>query len=139
MSKKPDVVIEDYQVYPAGRGKKLVIAKQKTIFKKQKGKTKPYYWLHFKTRGKEAVTIAEYPKSRPILFPERIHMNTEEITELLASALALYIIKFKFSKKSMKNGTAVPLRIQFPLEVSRRVKGKIEKYEKWKTEKKIPS
>jgi hypothetical protein len=126
--------------YPSGRGKRITIQEEYVDWKPKKPKTKPFTWFHAHTKDYLAVAIRQYPNSRPILFPERLHMNTKEIHELLKTALALYYYNIYTSTSSKKSilwltkGLTKPRNnlIRLPPEIIQNARKLYKRWLKWK-------
>jgi hypothetical protein len=121
--------------YPAGRGKRITIQEEYADWKPKRSKTKPFTWFHAHTRDLLAVAIRQYPNSRPILFPERLHMNTREVYELLKAALALYYYTSTSSKKPIFWLTKVKPRhnlIRLPPEIIQDARKLYRKWLRWR-------
>jgi hypothetical protein len=121
--------------YPAGRGKRITIQEEYADWRPKQPKTKPFTWFHAHTKDYLAVAIRQYPNSRPILFPERLHMNSREIYELLKVALALYYATSTSSKKSILWLTKVKQRsnlIRLPPEIIQDARKLYKRWLKWK-------
>lgn len=133
-------IIEEIRTLPAGRGRVIQIINRKRIpQKRDRPKKKPFYFLHYRqSYTPSTVCILQYSNSRPIIFPEKLHMNEPDIKKLLTSALVLYNVHC--SRIKHKTGTELsqqPLkkgenpRIRIDREVLVEVRKQLKRFDRW--------
>jgi len=128
-SKKSEKVItESTEIYPAGRGKVLIISKKRIQPKPKKHKPNPSFLHSIIKSNPESIKLKEYigkdGVKRVVLFPEGKILQYEERLDLACSLL------ISLPKIPETYGMRTPYVLT--REVRRRCKAKMKRYRKWR-------
>ena len=123
--------LEEISVYPAGRGKVLIIAK-KSIPKKPKKTSQPRYTHSRIKSNPQDISLVEYLNNDQIkhiyMFPEGRQLNHEERTKL-AAALIVTLPRYLGESNTMQTSRN-PYFIS--KELRKEIKIQWRRYKKWR-------
>lgn len=123
-----ETYVEEYREFPAGRGKKTIISTTRSISKGKKRRSKGrFVWIHFKLKA-NGVSIVRYPKTPPILYPERWTLHKGDIERLLAVIIHIHLVT---SGKSRTFSIENLLNLYLNKEVRKQLRSLNKRYQKW--------
>lgn len=126
--KSVNVITESTEIYPAGRGKILIVSKKRILPKPKKSKPNPSF-LHSTVKSNpESIKLKEYIGKdgikRVVLFPEGKILQRDERLDLACSLL--------ITLPTIPETLGVRSPYIFTREVQKRCKAKMKRYRKWR-------